>query len=125
MKMELNTNLKTFNKDKYTEKEKIETTPEIKDKIEIKPDKISKLTELATSSDGDKLEEDEKRHFINEINKKLEPVNKALQYSVHDKTNQLMIKVVDKETEEVIAEIPAEDTLDRLATILEEAGILK
>ncbi len=128
MKMELNTNLKRAKTESLTTKEKLNTTPEIKQAIEIKTDKVEKIkkaTELATSTDGDKLEEDENRHVINEISKKLEPINHALQYAVHDKTNQLMVKVVDKETEKVIVEIPAEESLDRLAMLLEEAGILK
>ncbi len=128
MKMELNTNLKTVKKENISTKEKMNITPEIKQAVEVKPDKVEKTkksTELATSSDGDKLEEDENRRVINEISKKLEPLNHSLKYAVHDKTNQLMVKVVDEKTEEVIVEIPAEESLDRLATLLEEAGILK
>ncbi|MFV0519386.1 MAG: flagellar protein FlaG [Lachnospirales bacterium] len=127
MKMELNTNIKTVKNDNFSTKEKMNTTPEVKNSIETKTDKVTKTsnaTEIATSSDGDKLEEDENRQKMNEINKKLELTNHSLQYDIHEKTHQLMIKVVDKDSEEVILEIPDEKSLDKLAKILEDAGLL-
>ena len=45
------------------------------------------------------------------------------QYSIHEKTNQIMIKVIDKETKELILEIPPEKALDAIAKMWELAGI--
>ena len=39
-------------------------------------------------------------------------------------TNRIMIKIMDKETKEVIKEFPPEKTLDMIARIWEMAGIL-
>lgn len=48
----------------------------------------------------------------------------SLEFSVHEKTKQIMVKVTDKETGEVIREIPPEKTLDLVAKMWEMAGIL-
>jgi flagellar protein FlaG len=44
--------------------------------------------------------------------------------SIHEKTKQLMVKVLNKETGEVIREVPKEKTLDMVAKMMEMAGIL-
>lgn len=48
----------------------------------------------------------------------------TLEFNVHDKTKQIMVKVLDKETGTVIREIPPEKSLDFIAKIWEMAGIL-
>lgn len=47
-----------------------------------------------------------------------------LYIGVNDKTNRIIIKLVDRETQEVIKEIPPEKTLDLLAKRMELAGVL-
>ncbi|MNP87072.1 flagellar protein FlaG [compost metagenome] len=44
--------------------------------------------------------------------------------SVHEKTHQILVKVLNKETGELIREIPPEKTLDLVAKMMEIAGIL-
>ena len=45
-------------------------------------------------------------------------------FGVHEKTNRIMIKVLDKDTKEILKEFPPEKTLDMIASIWEMAGIL-
>ena len=61
---------------------------------------------------------------IEDANKALEMVNKRFEFSVHEKTKEIMVKIVDSETDEVIREIPPEKILDLVAKICEMAGIL-
>ena len=49
--------------------------------------------------------------------------NTDLQYSIHEGTNQILIKVIDSESEEVIKELPSEKILDIVAARCREAGI--
>ena len=63
------------------------------------------------------------------IKKAVEQFNKNLGHSsaifgVHEATNRVMIKIVDKDTKEVIKEVPPEETLDMIAKVWEIAGIL-
>ena len=45
-------------------------------------------------------------------------------FGIHEKTNRVTIKIVDKETKEVIKEYPPEQTLDMIAKVWELAGIM-
>lgn len=47
-----------------------------------------------------------------------------LDFSVHKETKQIMVKVLDKDTGEIIREIPPEKHMDFLAKLWEMAGIL-
>lgn len=63
------------------------------------------------------------------IKKAVEQLNKNLGHSsaifgIHEATNRVTIKIVDKDTKEVIKELPPEKTLDMIAKVWELAGIL-
>lgn len=61
---------------------------------------------------------------IEKANKELIVANRALEFSVHEKIKEIIVRVVDVETKEVIREIPSEKILDMVANMLELAGIL-
>ena len=61
---------------------------------------------------------------VETMNKELEPSGKKLAYSIHERTNQILIKVIDIETNEVIKEIPDEKLMDMMADSCEASGIL-
>lgn len=50
--------------------------------------------------------------------------DRTLEFSVHKQTNAIMIKVVNKETGELIREIPPEKSLDFVAKLMKRAGLL-
>ena len=58
---------------------------------------------------------------VNEINQR---TNTEAIFGFHDATNRVTIKIVDKESKEVIKEYPPEETLDMIAKVWELAGIL-
>lgn len=60
---------------------------------------------------------------IQHANKKLQGVQTEFEYGVHEKTKQIMVKVLDKETKEVIREIPSEKILDMVAKMWELSGM--
>ncbi len=45
-------------------------------------------------------------------------------FGIHDKTNRVTIKMVDKDTKKVIKEFPPDETLDMIAKVWEIAGIM-
>ncbi len=64
-----------------------------------------------------------------QIRKAVEQMNKNMAHSeavfgIHEATNRVTIKIVDKDTKEVIKELPPEKTLDMIAKVWEMAGIL-
>ncbi|WP_243114073.1 flagellar protein FlaG [Butyrivibrio sp. XB500-5] len=60
---------------------------------------------------------------ISEMTKKVRSNAEAV-FGIHEKTNRVTIKMVDKETKEVIKEFPPDETLDMIARIWEVAGIM-
>lgn len=50
--------------------------------------------------------------------------NSEVKFGIHDKTDRVTIKLIDKETKEVIKEFPPEKTLDMIAKCMELAGVL-
>ena len=87
------------------------------------------VADETTEHDG-KVEQEEKqttgskqiRKAIDEINKKA--VNSEAIFGIHDKTNRVMIKIIDKDTKKVIKEYPPEKTLDMIAKVWEMAGLM-
>lgn len=61
---------------------------------------------------------------IERANKSLRGVDKRFEFSIHEGTKKIMVKVINEETNEVIKEIPPEKILDLVAQIWELAGIL-
>lgn len=61
---------------------------------------------------------------IEEMNRKINNSNEEAVFGVHEDTNRIMIKIVDKDTKEIIKEFPPEKTLDMIAKVWEMAGIL-
>ena len=59
---------------------------------------------------------------VEQLNKNM-PNSEAI-FGIHDATNRVTIKIVDKQTNEVIKELPPEKTLDMIAKAWELAGLL-
>jgi len=61
---------------------------------------------------------------IEHANESFRIVNTRFEFSIHEATKEIMVKVIDEETGEVIREIPPEKILDLIAKLWELAGIL-
>ncbi|ACL74492.1 flagellar protein FlaG [Ruminiclostridium cellulolyticum] len=61
---------------------------------------------------------------IQKANKAISGGNRRFEFSIHEKTNEIVVKVFDSDTNELIREIPNEKVLDMVAKICEMAGIL-
>ena len=60
---------------------------------------------------------------ISETNSKIKMSNTQLKYSIDDETQRISIKIIDKDTDKVIREVPPEETLEAIKKIWEIAGI--
>lgn len=64
-----------------------------------------------------------------QIRKAVEQLNRSMEnseaiFGIHEDTNRVTIKIVDRATKEVIKELPPEKTLDMIARVWDLAGIL-
>ena len=84
----------------------------------------NQITDIGVNADKKKLAQSTIDNSMSEINSKIKLSNTQLKYSVDDETQRIMIKVVDKDTDKVVREIPQEETLEAIKKIWEIAGII-
>ncbi|WP_373471074.1 flagellar protein FlaG [Carnobacterium alterfunditum] len=85
-----------------------------------------------TSGTGEKEEpiivseitKEELEQAVEKANQFLLGLNTQFDFKVHESTGRTVVRLIDKQTEKVIKEIPPEKMLDVLANIWESAGIL-
>lgn len=100
--------------------------------VVIKPAAVEKESKSTADSDhaGSQALTDKQEELNQEkIRKRVETINKQLsntecQYGFHEKTNRVIIKIVDKDSNKVIREFPPEETLEMIAKAWELAGIM-
>jgi len=82
------------------------------------------------NANGNSSEQQKQQQPTNEqIERAVEQLNKSMMshseavFGMHEGTNRVTIKIVDKDTKEVLKEFPPEKTLDMIAKVWEMAGI--
>ncbi|MDD2972743.1 MAG: flagellar protein FlaG [Lachnospiraceae bacterium] len=65
---------------------------------------------------------DKIKQAVEDLNRKMK--NSEAVFGIHEKTNRVTIKIIDKETKKLIKEYPPEKTLDMIAKAWELAGIM-
>lgn len=61
---------------------------------------------------------------VNKLNKFLEDENTRAEYSFHKDLGTLMIKIVDRETDKTILELPPEKILNMVASMCKQVGLI-
>lgn len=88
--------------------------------------KVQKVSKQEKKSKGKSIEEKEIIQIIEKANKSVKSYDRKLEYAIHEKTHEIMVKVIDTsgDREEIIREIPSEKVLDMVARMWELAGIM-
>ena len=76
----------------------------------------------AAKQNPQQVTEETIRKAMKELQKK--NTNYISEFGIHEQTNRITIKIVDKKTKEVIKELPPEKTLDMIARVWEYAGLV-
>ncbi|NOU95091.1 flagellar biosynthesis protein FlaG [Paenibacillus sp. LMG 31456] len=87
---------------------------------------IQSASELKQAQSHGELLPISDENFIKAIDKALKAIqgrNTTFEYLVHKQTQQIVIKVLDKESGELIREIPPEKNLDFISKLMEKAGL--
>ena len=88
---------------------------------------VSELPETAgdaTQDSRNAVNRNELLKITEEMNKSMQLLNVDIQFSLHEKTQTLMVQIVDVATDKVIKEFPPHELLDTKAKIREYIGIL-
>lgn len=97
-----------------------------------KVDTATKVVENAgeKGQNGNMGQRPEQQVGDEQIKKAVEQMNKSMMahseaiFGIHEGTNRVTIKIVDRDTKKVLKEVPPEKTLDMIAKVWEMAGIL-
>lgn len=92
--------------------------------IEKDNKKVMELINVKKKKNEEKVSEDFIIKSIEETNEKLELADRKLEFSIHDKTKQIVVKVINTKNNEVVREIPSEKILDLVANMLEQSGLV-
>ncbi|WP_334111315.1 flagellar protein FlaG [Thermodesulfitimonas autotrophica] len=57
------------------------------------------------------------------VNRVLQTRNRSFEFSVHEPTKEIIVRVIDTKSNEVVKEIPPEEILDLVAKLWEMAGL--
>ena len=95
--------------------ESVDSSPSVKDSTK----KTEKQQGAPTTTGEEQL-----IRSIERAVKSLQGPQTTLEISVHEKTHAIMVKVMNKETGDLIREIPSEKILDLVANMMELAGII-
>ncbi len=95
-------------------------------------DRTTRVVENAQGkgqSENGETQSKEQQATHDQIRKAVEKLNKSMAnseavFGIHEDTNRVTIKIIDKSTKEVLRELPPEKTLDMIAKVWEMAGIL-
>lgn len=81
-------------------------------------------TGIKKLEDRRQMTEEELFKQVKDANKELKSFDRRLEFSVHDTTHRIMVKVINTNDDSVIREIPSEKVLDMIAYVWKATGIL-
>lgn len=87
-------------------------------------DNNHKKDKIQVGNIKDEYSPKEIKKAVEKLDKLLEGDRAHVEYDVHDKFGDLMIKIVDDKTKEVIMELPPKKVLDLVAKLCEMAGVV-
>ncbi len=67
---------------------------------------------------------EEVESLVNSLDELTGMLQTSLKFTVHDDSHNIVVKVIDKDTDEVIRQIPSDDLLDLQTKMQELTGIL-
>jgi len=84
-----------------------------------------------TSAEKNNLNREQEKYTEKELIKLIESANdeiivydKRFEFSIHEETKHIVVKVIDVATDEVIREIPPEKILDLVASLWKISGLI-
>lgn len=86
--------------------------------------RVKNATEAQIPSDAESWQEPRLEDVVKDVNEFIKPINNSLQFSIDDDTGTTVVKVIDRETEEVIKQIPSEEMLALAKAIGQLKGLL-
>lgn len=122
----------TMNKPVYTDAVSNRPKPEVQETQNVQTSQQAAQTvevqaEAQAQQEQTGNQENDSRRIKNAVdhaNQTMRQSRTKCEFSYHEETKRVSIKVIDAETEEVIREIPPEETLEMISKMWELAGLM-
>ena len=94
--------------------------------IEVRSTTVNSGIKAGSEEQQEQQTTDSKRiqNAVNNANTRMKHAKTRCEFSYHEETKRISIKVIDKDTEEIVREIPPEETLEMVEKMWEVAGIM-
>lgn len=105
-----------------TQAEQVQKTPDTASPTQAATklaDETMRDAQQDIKADNGVLAADELRDMLDDINNALYSMNKSLKFEIHDKTEDLIVRVINTRTDEVIRQYPSEEVLERKERLLQ------
>jgi flagellar protein FlaG len=87
------------------------------------PRKAIEQKENITSA-REEIPREEVEKATEKLNRLLGLFEKRMKFEIHEDSNRIMVKIIDKKTDEVLNEIPPEKILDMLSSFSDYVGLI-
>jgi flagellar protein FlaG len=87
-------------------------------------EKVVREDTVPREKKADQIGLQELTNALDRINKTVRIFNRSIQFTEHEASGRLWVKVVDTESQEIVREIPPEEILEIMARIEEMVGLL-
>lgn len=88
---------------------------------------VDPMQAVSATERSDKTEPDMRKQVekaVDDVQRFVETMNNSLQFSIDDDSGRTVVKVVDKQTDEVLRQIPSEEMLDIARALGKLKGLL-
>jgi len=76
------------------------------------------------TSAREEVPREEVEQAAEKLNRLMGLVERRLKFEIHDKSNRVMVKIIDEKSGEVLREVPPKKILDMLSSFAEYVGLL-
>lgn len=83
---------------------------------------VEKKDDVTSAREEVPREEVEKA--VEKLNRLMGLIDKRMEFRIHEKTNRIMVRIIDQENGEVLREIPPKKILDMLSSFIEFVGLM-
>lgn len=119
----MNTNLPIGGSDYSSTLKKLSSAAKV-EKVDGQIKTVTELKQAHLEGGNLSISDEQLIKAIDRAIKAVEGTSTTLDFSIHEKTKHIIVKVLDRETGQLIREIPREKNLDFIAKVWELAGAL-
>jgi len=125
--MELFANVASTHQGSYTNKTNKEDIHHIKKPDEANKTQAEKLDKEITKDthhEKEKVTKEKLQELTKKLNEEMSPLNPDIKFHFNDKVNEMVVNVIDKNTDKVIRKMPSDEAIKIMEKMKELVGIL-